>query len=237
MYEILRVPHQIDQFMKAFNMMVAYSQPPIYKYDFKEFYRLVKEVYMISDGCSYLGAGAILHKEYKNLELPYIFRSYGDNVYELLVVDFDKEDSYKKYYDLIKTLLRDCNDRLVFCESIPNTNRDLINALKNNRFRSNKGNDRKDYTQTLFYTPIYSKLIENELIRINPRDDLHTIDKMNTFECEDHKIKEAQDKYTQELIKKNLSEISYEVNDTCCCQRGQTEEQFLDEGGCCCRHH
>ena len=154
-----------------------------------------------------------------------------------MVVDFNKEDSYKKYYDLIKTLLRDCNDRLVFCESIPNTNKALINALKNNRFRANKGNDRKDYTQTLFYTPIYSKLIENELIRINPRDDLHTIDKMNTFECEDHKIKEAQDKYTQELIKKNLSEISYEVNDTCCCQRGQTEEQFLDEGGCCCRHH
>lgn len=234
MYEILRVPHQEDQFMKAFNMMIAYSNPPIYKYDFKEFYRLVKEVYMISDGCSYLGAGAILHKEYKNFELPYIFRSYGNNVYELLTVDFDKQDSYKKYYELIRTLIKDSNDRMIFCE-VPNTNRALLNALKGNRFKPNKGNDRKQYSQTLFYTPIYSKLIETELFKIDPRDDLHTIDKMNSFNCNEYKIKEAQDKYTQELIEKNLSEISYEIDDdSCCCEKGQTEEEFLDEGNRCC---
>lgn len=222
MYEILRVPHQEDQFMKAFSIMIAYSDPPIYEFDFKEFYKSAKEIYMISDGKSYLGAGSLLHKKYNNADLKYIFKAYDDSVYELSAVDFDKKDSYKKYYDLIRTLLRDSNDRLIICESIPNTDKSLIDALKNNKFKIVVNDDHSD----AFYIPIYSKSIEEEVFRINPKDDLHTIDKMNSFH-NDNQIKEAQDRYIKELVNEESKEEPKYIEP-------QTEEEFLGNN-CCCR--
>ena len=240
MYKILRIPNNKDQFKKAYSLMLSYADTGSMKYEFNEFYRHAKEVYVISDGCHYHGAAAIVHKKYNNYELPYLFRSYGDNVYELLVYNFDNSANYVEIYDLIRTIIKDCNDRTIFIENIPNTNKTLLNALKNNKFKPNKGNDRKDYSQTLFCVPVGSKLIESGLSRIDPKDEVRVIDKMNDFWCidEEHRIKEAQDQYTRDLIAKNIAETNKAFMDMNynqdCCDQPQTAEQFLNEGHSCC---
>ena len=235
MYEILRVPHNEDQFAKAYELIQSF-QFGIVREEFPEFYKRVKEIYLITDNMYYLGAGVISHKEYKNYEIPSIFNVYRDNIFNLRIVLFDEEDGYTKLYDLIKTIIRDSNDRLIMAEDVSNSNKILINALKNNKFRVVKGSNRNSYTQNLFYVPIYSKLIESELMTINPKDDLHTIDKMITFKCSCDMVAEAQERYTRDLLAKNIEENTTTSTcycDECCYTDQQTEAEFMKTESCC----
>lgn len=232
MYEILRVPHNENQFMKAYEYMKAYCGDAL-KVEFPEFYKRVKEIYMIADSCYYLGMGAISHKVWTNYEQPAIFNRYENNVFTLDIVTFSDDSMYMKIYDLINTIIRDSNDRIIMVENIPNSAKDIINALKNNKFKKNRTADR-DYTQSWYYIPAGMN-IKGDFRVIDPKDPREVIDKMTTFKCQGRDISELQDQYTKDLLAKNIEEMNQQSSSCCGKDQYQTEDEFLEDdySGCC----
>lgn len=229
MYEILRVPHNEDQFKKAYNYMKAYCGNAL-KLEFPEFYKRVKEIYMIADECYYYGAGYICHKVWTNYEQPAMFNRYNNNVFTLDVIIFSDDSIYNKIYDLVRTIIRDSNDRIIMVENIGNKATEIINALKNNKFKRNKVADRY-FTQSWYYIPEGYLNDKDDLRKINPRDDLYTIDKMVDFNCNAHKdYSDLVDQYTKDLLARNIEEIQQSSS---CNPDYQTIEEFLGTNECC----
>ena len=174
MYKILRVPNNNDQYEKAYSVMKAYCGEAL-KISFEDFLKKTKEIYVISDEKYYIGFGYICYKTYTNFEQPSPFNRYGNEVYTLDVITFSDDDMYNKIFDLVNTIIRDCNDRIIMVENIPNENKYLINALRNCRFKRNRKADR-DYTQSWYHIPNPLPYDENKLRVINPRDDKEVVD-------------------------------------------------------------
>lgn len=234
MIEVLRVPESKDYYAKAYEYIRSYYG---FRFDtcFHEFYNNCISIYMLEENCCYYGLGYISHKYYKDYKKPIPYNYDRNNIYTLDIVVFNNSKiGYAELYDLVRTIIRDKRDRTIIVEDIPNSNKNLINALKNNKFRLLKGKEL--YTST-YYLPSYITSVtnsNNESYRtINPIDDLDTIDKMTSFKCNKHdSIKEAQDAYTKELLENNIANRVYNEEDDC--ESRQTIGQFLKEPHVCC---
>ena len=237
MYEVLRVPHSESSFIKAYDIMKAYCGKA-FKISFEDFYKRVKSIYMLAEDCGYIGVGYLSHAIYDKRNLPESFRKYETYMYTLDIITFSDDGLYMKLYDLINTIIRDSNDKIIMVQNIPRNNKDLLNALKNNKFKRHAMYpvNPTEYTYTYYHLPINIPYKDEDMLRhIDPKDDLDTIDKMIDFCCHKHdtRIAEAQEKYTAEMILQNLKEI--DKNNRCFKGEfiGDTEESFLAEDDCC----
>lgn len=239
MYEILRVPPGPGHMTKAYDMIQSFINPTALRMTVDEFYKNAKSVYIIADKCAYYGIGYLCHKVYENYENPIVFRPYGNNIYAMHIILFSDEDAYLKVFELVRTITKDSTDRMILIEDVPNTNSDIINALKNNGFKQYKRNT-NSYSSAYYKMGNKISTDEKNYRDINPIDDLHTIDKHICLCDKVDLVKEAQDRYTQELIEKNMSEMNNTVNcaygcDECSCDR-QTVSEFLGKRNCICKY-
>ena len=184
MYKILRVPPNKDSYAKAYeyfagNMSNGGKQKLI---SFEDFYNHIDTVYMIQDNDTYVGIGAIGSVFHQN-SLPFL----NGYCWGLTILTFDKDEDhdpnrYKKVYDLIFTIIRDKKDRPIILEGMPDSDRfkDIINALKNNKFRRHKN---KDNTILWYLIPSrFDGLLETRTRKINPNNDADVLDELAIFD-------------------------------------------------------
>ena len=232
MYEILRVPPGRGHMTKAYDIIRAYYGEGL-RTTLDEFLNKTKSVYMIADKANYYGIGFISHKIHTDFENPISIKPFDNYVYSLSILVFAEESIYNQVYDLVRTIIRDCTDRMIIVENIDKDNSSVINALKNNGFKVYKNSNK--YSYTMYITGSNRKVDERYLIEINPKDDLHTIDKHICLCDEDDKIKELQDKYTKELLAKNMVSNIYIPCAHSESNSRQTIDEFLgEESDCCC---
>lgn len=230
MYEILRVPPGKGHMTKAYDMIRAYYGEGL-RTTLNEFLAKTKSVYMIADKCNYYGIGFIAHKQHTDFENPIKIRPYNDFVYSLSILTFTEEKVYNQIYDLVRTIIRDCSDRMIIVENIDKRDSTAINALKNNGFKVY--NNSNKYSCTMYKIGPNGIIDERFLKDINPKDDLHTIDKHICLCDNTDRVKELQDKYTKDLLAKNIANMATSTNcncgcDDCTCGK-QTAKEFLGE--------
>ena len=230
MYEILRVPPGPGHMKKAYDWFIAFAGGS--RLTWQEFYNSVKSVYMVTNNTGYHGMGIMrlntLTDDMKNMIK---INPADDTVYEMITISFNEEDRYIKYYELIKTLINDCFDKMIIVQNVPNEYKEIVNALKNNKFKPIKSSNQ--YT-TSFYKigNLWDAPIERNFKSFNPRDDLHTIDK-HTCLCDNYdREKELQDKLIAYKLNENIEALkNQEINcgciECCCDQNRQTAEEFL----------
>ena len=239
MYEILRVPPGPGHMKKAYNWFITFAGGS--RLTWQEFYNSVKSVYMVTDDTCYHGMGIMrlntLSDDMKNLIK---INPADDTVYEMVVISFNDEDRYIKYYELIRTLINDCFDKMIIVQNVPNQYKEMINALKNNKFKPIKSSNQYS---TNFYKIGGDIVIERNFKSFNPKDDLHTIDKHICL-CDNHdREKELQDKMIASKLAENVEALKKQKVNICpycgcincnCGHGGQTAEEFLGVDSCKC---
>lgn len=234
MYSILRVPNNKDQYKEAYNILIAFNHS--YKLSFEDMYAKAKSSYVFFDKCGYEAVAFIRHENYEDINyIPIKFRPYQDSVYVLDLSENFTDSHYFKSFKFIETIIRDNIDRAIIIESIPNNKKYIVNALKNLKFKQIKDEGRT-YTSYWYYIPNQTHITidERKFIDINPKDDLHTIDKMVHFNCFTDREAELRDQYTKDLIRKNIdNQEEASINDESVLQ---TEKEFIgisNSKNCC----
>lgn len=241
MYEILRVPPGPGHMKKAYSIFLSFVGSTRIMWD--DFYNTNKSVYMVSTKCGYHGMGWIRIKNMPNYMSHLVkIRPTDNTVYEMNITIFDNDDVYLKAYELIKTLIRDCTDKMIIIENISNQSKEVINALKNNGFKVFNDSSAQ-YTGT-YYKILKEMANEYKFKPINPKDDLHAIDKHICLCDEYDKTKELQDKMIADKLAENIKFMKNQKFNICpycgciecnCNQNGQTSEDFLGKDTCYCK--
>ena len=240
MYEILRVPPGPGHMKKAYDWFVAFAGSTRTTWD--DFYKSVKSVFMVTNEEGYHGMGIMRLNTLDEDMSHYVKIRPADNtIYEMILVSFNDEDRYVKYFDLIRTLCNDCYDKMILVQNVPNEYKELVNALKNNKFKPFKGTGQ--YTMSFYKVGNSDIVIEKNFKSFNPKDDLHTIDKHTCLCDESDKIKELQDKMITDKLAENVEAMKNQdlnicpycgcIDCECNCGK-QTAEEFLGEDTCCC---
>lgn len=189
-YQILRVPPNKDAFFKIYEIIQA-MYPKAKLKDFNTFYNNSDTAYMIEHNGLYEGFGYLCHSM-GDEKIPYKFRGY--DVYSLEFAIFDECEIYKKLYPLVQTIIRDKNDRIIIVKKGKDDDKDIVNALKNCRFKVG---------DTYYYhlpDVISAENKEEFLQTINPLDDIEVCDKYVKL-CNGPDIAAAQEKYMKDLQK------------------------------------
>lgn len=198
--QILRVPPNKESYLKAYDMIKAATDFEFPKEDFDTFYNNTDSLYLVTkDGHVYNAAGWIRHGECEMT--PYKFR--GNHCYMIQCASFYCGIDYYLAYSLIKTLIKDKNDRVIYVDTIDRetANKNLVNAYVNNRFKW------QDATH-LYHLPdvIEGNNREDELQEIDPdKEDDKVIDKYVGY-CNEPDIAGAQQKYMADLKAKVAAE-------------------------------
>lgn len=222
-YEILRVPPNENSFNHAYAYIKAYYGNDI-KLSEKEFWLYGESCYFASkDDSQFVAAAYIRSVTIKN-------RSY----YLLSVATFDPttDSLYTMYYDLIKTITKDKNNKPIIAMLASKNDTPLEKALKNLKFKQVKDSTlwKKDPLSDTPENGKYCRFInKGRFKKFNYNSDVDTVDKMVNF----HSVNTetiAQDQYIKDLLDKNKNTST----STKTCQ--QTEEEFMRPNppcGCC----
>lgn len=227
-YEILRVPPNEKSFNHAYEYIKAYYGNDI-KLSEKEFWLNGESCYFATkDESQYIAAAYIRSVTINNR-----------SCYLLSVATFDPtaDSLYTMYYDLIRTITKDKNNKITLIPHIGENEDALKKALKNLKFKQN-GNDATTWMRNpLSGTPErkenYYCFNKGRFKKFDYASDVDTVDKMISFHDVDT-TSIAQDQYIKDLLKKNMEEAT----STKTCQ--QTEEEFMRPNppcGCCCDNY
>ena len=179
--------------------------------DFNNFYNTTDSVYIVMRNREmYIAAAWISHKTGDD-KIPYKFK--GHEIYVMQCAFFFDDIQYSTVFDIIKTIIKDKNDRIIYAENLSRDDspKTLINAYVNNKFKWLDDH-------TLYHIPnVLEGLNKEDLLKtINPdKMDDEVIDKYAKLSCNCPDIEAAQKRYMDDLKAKAASELPTTSGCTC----------------------